>query len=62
MATADDRLSAIDRLAGALDGWTVEGIKTNIPLLLKVLEDSAFREGTIHTKYLEEFCAAQAQQ
>ena len=32
----------------------MEGIKTTIPLHLRLLEDDAFRSGEYHTDYLEE--------
>ncbi len=49
-ATRDE---AIQRSIRALQSFTVEGIKTNIPLHLRILESPAFREGRIDTKFLE---------
>lgn len=40
---------ALDRLAGALGDFAVEGVKTNIPFVLAVLSDEAFRAGRVHT-------------
>jgi acetyl-CoA carboxylase, biotin carboxylase subunit len=47
------RDQAIDRSIAALRSYTVEGIKTNIPLHLRILEDPAFREGRLDTRFLE---------
>ena len=40
-----ERAEAIDRMRRALGETTVEGVKTTIPFLLKVLNDPAFAEG-----------------
>ena len=40
-----DRAEALDRMRRALFETTVEGVKTSIPYLLKVLSDPAFVEG-----------------
>jgi acetyl-CoA carboxylase biotin carboxylase subunit len=40
-----ERAEAIDRMRRALGETTVEGVKTTIPFLLKVLHDPAFAEG-----------------
>ncbi len=40
-----DRAEAVDRMRRALLETTVEGVKTSIPFLLKVLDDPAFVEG-----------------
>jgi acetyl-CoA carboxylase, biotin carboxylase subunit len=40
-----ERAEAIDRMRRALAETVVEGVKTTIPFLLKVLNDPAFVEG-----------------
>lgn len=47
------RADAIGRAKAALSAFRVEGIKTNIPLHLRVLEAEAFVAGRIDTKFLE---------
>ena len=48
------RDEAISRARRALREYRLEGIKTTIPLHLRLLEDEAFRSGDYHTGYLEE--------
>jgi acetyl-CoA carboxylase biotin carboxylase subunit len=48
------RDEAISRARRALREYRLEGIKTTIPLHLRLLEDDAFRSGEYHTGYLEE--------
>jgi acetyl-CoA carboxylase biotin carboxylase subunit len=48
------REEAISRARRALREYRLEGIKTTIPLHLRLLEDEAFRSGDYHTGYLEE--------
>ena len=50
-ATRDE---AIARSEQALRDFTVEGIKTNIPLHLRIVADAAFRAGTLSTHFLDE--------
>lgn len=45
MAHADDRDAAIDRMLSALERTRIEGIKTNIPFLIKALDSAPFRGG-----------------
>jgi acetyl-CoA carboxylase biotin carboxylase subunit len=49
-----DREEAIHRSERALREYRLEGIKTTIPLHLRLLEEDAFRSGEYHTGYLEE--------
>jgi acetyl-CoA carboxylase, biotin carboxylase subunit len=51
---APTRERAIQRGRRALNEFRVEGIKTTIPLHLRLLEDLNFRLGEFHTGYLEE--------
>jgi acetyl-CoA carboxylase biotin carboxylase subunit len=48
------REEAINRARRALREYRIEGIKTTIPLHMRLLEDDAFRSGDYHTDYLEE--------
>ena len=48
------REEAISRARRALREYRLEGIKTTIPLHLRLLEGEAFRSGEYHTGYLEE--------
>jgi acetyl-CoA carboxylase, biotin carboxylase subunit len=49
-----DRAEVIARSRAALEAFTVEGIKTNIPLHRRIVADPAFAAGTLDTKFLEE--------
>jgi acetyl-CoA carboxylase, biotin carboxylase subunit len=49
-----DREEAVHRSNRALREYRLEGIKTTIPLHLRLLEEEAFRSGEYHTGYLEE--------
>ena len=51
--TAPDRNTAIARAIAALENFSIEGIKTNLNLLLDVLRDQCFRENRFSTKWLE---------
>ncbi len=44
---------AVDRMKAALETYEITGIKTTIPLLIKIMEDPDFRAGRFNTKYLE---------
>ena len=48
------REEAINRARRALREYRLEGIKTTIPLHMRLLEDDGFRSGEYHTGYLEE--------
>ena len=54
-ATRDE---AIERSVKALQGFTIEGIKTNIPLHLRIVQDAAYRAGTLDTHVLEHHAKA----
>ena len=49
IAHGPTRQAAMERLAEGLAGFEVEGIKTNIPFLLKALAHAEFRAGRVHT-------------
>ncbi len=50
---AEDRATAINRMHGALSEMVIEGIKTNIPLQRRIMEDNAFQAGGADIHYLE---------
>ena len=54
---AEDRNAAIAKLSNYLRGVTITGICTNIPLLLRILDDKVFIGGDYDTGYLEDFLA-----
>ncbi len=49
------REQTIERMLRALGEYHVGGIETNIALFRKILNDPAFRNGQLHTGYLDEF-------
>jgi len=49
------RQEAIARLRRALDSYVVEGIKTNIPLLLQIVNTPAFEVGDMDTGFIEKW-------
>jgi acetyl-CoA carboxylase biotin carboxylase subunit len=54
IAYGDDRDIATRRLRRALQEFIVEGIKTNVPFLLRILDDPRFAAGDLHTHFLED--------
>ena len=55
---ATTRPDAIDRMIAALEEFHVIGVETNIPYLLAILADPAFRAGETHVRFLDERFAA----
>ena len=55
-----DREDATARMRAALGECVVEGIKTNIPLHLRILDQPDFRAGKTHTRFLETMGAVPA--
>jgi len=51
---AQDRTSAIERMKHALHEIVILGTTTNVDFLLALLNDEAFIEGRIHTRYVDE--------
>jgi acetyl-CoA carboxylase biotin carboxylase subunit len=49
IAHAPTRTEAIAALSDALDRFAIEGVKSNIPFLQRMLADPAFVEGDVHT-------------
>jgi acetyl-CoA carboxylase biotin carboxylase subunit len=54
IAHADDRDTAIIRMRTALTELVIEGIRTNTPLQLDIMQDAAFKQGGANIHYLEE--------
>jgi acetyl-CoA carboxylase biotin carboxylase subunit len=54
IAHGRNRDDALARMRAALGECIIEGIKTNIPLHLKILDHPDFRSGRTHTKFLEQ--------
>jgi acetyl-CoA carboxylase, biotin carboxylase subunit len=50
---AGSRDEAIGRLRGALEGFIVEGVKTNLPLHRRIAGSLAFAAGQLDTRFLE---------
>ncbi|MBP5858436.1 acetyl-CoA carboxylase biotin carboxylase subunit [Marivibrio halodurans] len=55
---AGDRAAAIEAMAAALDRFSVEGLKTTIPLHKALARDEAVRAGAFHTQFLEPWLEA----
>ncbi len=56
----EDRETAIARMRGALTEMIIEGIKTNIPLHLKILDDPEFQKGGASIHHLEHMLKEEA--
>jgi len=57
IAYGSSRESAIARMRTALAELIVEGIKTNVPLQRRIMDDAVFQRGEHHIHYLEEMLA-----
>jgi acetyl-CoA carboxylase biotin carboxylase subunit len=55
IAHGPNRGVAIERMANALASFRVEGVKTNIPLLSRIMASSEYHAGAVHTGWLEPF-------
>ncbi len=53
IASGKDRNECIMRLKRALSEYVIEGVETNIPLFLKILDQKTFNEGDFHINWLE---------
>jgi acetyl-CoA carboxylase biotin carboxylase subunit len=58
IAHASDRAGAIARAKAALREYLIDGLKTNIALHLKILDDPDFRNGNLATDFLSRYSAA----
>ncbi len=50
---ANTRIGAIIKMQNALDEMVIDGIKTNIPLQRKIMNDKIFQTGGVNIHYLE---------
>jgi acetyl-CoA carboxylase biotin carboxylase subunit len=50
---APTRVEAIQKMAGALEEFTVEGIHTTIPFHRRVMQNDAFKSGIYDTSFIE---------
>ena len=50
-----DRAEALARGRRALELFTVEGVKTSIPLHLSILDDPGFQKGIFSTRFMDDF-------
>jgi acetyl-CoA carboxylase biotin carboxylase subunit len=57
MTHGRDRAEAIARMKRSLDVMVVEGIKTNIPLHRRILDDPDFVAGRFDTSFMDRFAA-----
>ena len=53
IAWAEDREVCIRKLRRALNEFIIEGVPTNIPLLLSIVEDKDFKNGNININFLK---------
>ncbi|MCX7895653.1 MAG: acetyl-CoA carboxylase biotin carboxylase subunit [Thermoanaerobaculum sp.] len=53
-----DRQEVLRRARRALSMFVVEGIKTTIPLHLKILEDGDFKAGNLSTRFMDRFLSS----
>ncbi len=56
----EDRSTAIKRMQGALQEMIIDGIKTNIPLQLRLMSDPEFYKGQVDIHYLERLLESQS--
>jgi len=54
IASGATRAEAVERLADALERCVVEGVRTTLPLLRRVLASRELREGRVHTQMIEQ--------
>jgi acetyl-CoA carboxylase biotin carboxylase subunit len=57
IAHAPERATAIARLGCAIDEYAIGGIRTNLNLLRRVLDDADFQAARIDTGYLDRLLA-----
>jgi acetyl-CoA carboxylase biotin carboxylase subunit len=60
IAYAPDRATAIARLGCAIDEYVIGGIRTNLKLLRRILDDADFQASRIDTGYLDRLLAKTA--
>ena len=58
VAYGETRDQAIQRATTALRGFPILGVRTNVHFLINVLNHQSFREGRVHTGFVEEHLAS----
>ena len=53
IAHGEDRATALDRLAGALEQFAIAGVVTNLPFLSRLVADAEFRAGRVDTGLID---------
>jgi acetyl/propionyl-CoA carboxylase alpha subunit len=53
IAVGETRALAVARLAAALRAFPILGVRTNVPFLLRILDDPRFQDGRIDTGFLD---------
>jgi acetyl-CoA carboxylase biotin carboxylase subunit len=53
-----DRQEAIARMKRVLEMTVIEGIKTSVPLHLKIINEADFRAGRLGTAFMDRFMPA----
>ena len=59
---ANTRIEAIHRMRRALGEFHLSGVKTTVPLLLRIMHSEEFVKGEISTRFIEDFLARHAAQ
>lgn len=54
IARGPDRAAAIARMEAALAGTVIDGVRTTVPFLQRVVAHPAFRAGAVHTQMVEQ--------
>ena len=50
---AADRKSAVSKMKDALNGTTIEGIRTNLSFLSGIMDDEKYQNGDVNTGFIE---------
>ncbi|TMW70267.1 acetyl-CoA carboxylase biotin carboxylase subunit [Alteribacter natronophilus] len=55
IAKGSSRQDAIEKMSACLEKAEVEGIKTNIPMLIETLQHDVFKEGSATTQFVQQY-------
>jgi acetyl-CoA carboxylase biotin carboxylase subunit len=55
IAWGETRQEACSRMKAALEDYKIDGIKTNIPMLIKTVSHEQFLAGKINTNFVNEY-------
>ena len=53
-----NRKEAISKLEGAIKEYVIDGVKTTLPLHLKIVKNSDFIKGNYDIRWLEEYLSS----